>query len=395
MIDSYYTPSYLASRLLSYLESHTFKNVVDFCVGDGELIRAALNLWPNIECYGTDISASALRYVREKHPDWNLGKCDFLNDKSKRSCKVLKGKKNRFDLILLNPPFSCVGGTVHTISLDKKVFKASTAMKFLAESVKYLAHDGCLLAIMPISTYYSQKDKALWEYMTTHYKLSILEIPDGNFFKDCSPSIILVSVNVNIRTKTNKSILDFSCGFKDYKIYRGKISVHQANYDQEGLPFIHSTNINGNKLINANRKISAKSSIVKGPVILMPRVGKPDPQKIYYHKEDSQLVISDCIIAILPSSLKEGEKIYHKLIDNWDILKELYKGTGAKFITIERLDSFLSEPQRSIDDKVFATSLDFSERTMQTQLSNEKSEELFHPILVENCVVLCNEENKN
>lgn len=152
MIDSYYTPIYLASRLVEYLKDKNFNNVVDFCIGDGELIRVALRRWPKIKCYGTDISNLALKQVIRNHPDWILSKCDFLSEYSRNRCKVFGLNKSGFDLILLNPPFSCIGGTVHNVTLNGISFKVSTAMKFLSESIKYLSLDGCILAIMPITS---------------------------------------------------------------------------------------------------------------------------------------------------------------------------------------------------------------------------------------------------
>ena len=57
--DSYYTPESLAEKLLSYVQG-TPTTVADFCVGDGGLLTAAVNRFPNISCYGIDISHEAI-----------------------------------------------------------------------------------------------------------------------------------------------------------------------------------------------------------------------------------------------------------------------------------------------------------------------------------------------
>lgn len=340
MIDSYYTSPYLASKLINYIKQFSFDNVVDFCIGDGELIRSALSIWPNIKCFGTDISEKSLRVVKRKHPNWQLGKCDLLKEVSRNRCKIMKKKKKGFDLVLLNPPFSCKGGTVHDVNLANKTFKVSTAMKFLSESIKFLTENGCLLAIMPISICYSQKDRKLWNYLKEKYNLSILEIPNGNFFKNCNPSIVFISINID-RLPNKNSVKNVSLGFSKYTIFRGKISVYEANYKSNGIPFIHSTNLLKNKLENVSKRVVSKTSVINGPAVLIPRVGKPNPQKICFISNNSSYALSDCVIAIQLKSKSKTKKMYEKIINNWENFKELYKGTGANFITIERLDHFL------------------------------------------------------
>jgi methylase of polypeptide subunit release factors len=64
VVDSFYTPSDLASRLVNHVKIIKVKNVIDFCIGNGELIRAALKKWPDIKCYGTDISENAIKIVK-------------------------------------------------------------------------------------------------------------------------------------------------------------------------------------------------------------------------------------------------------------------------------------------------------------------------------------------
>lgn len=366
MIDSYYTSPYLATRLVNHIKHLKFDNVIDFCIGDGELVRSAMKIWPNIKCYGTDISDTAIKEVKQKHPNWKLGKCDFLNKVSINRCQVIKRKKNGFDLVLLNPPFSCKGGTIHEVTLDNELFKVSTSMKFLAESIKFLSSKGCLLAIMPISVCYSQKDKKMWNYLVANYSLNILEIPNGNFFKNCSPSIVFISIN--IRNIINTKIVNrFSLDFSNYTIFRGKISVHDAKHNLNGLTFIHSTNLKNNSLENLSVKVETNTSIISGPAILLPRVGKPSSHKICLISGNSKYALSDCILAIQHTNYSEVKEMYNKLIENFDILKEQYKGTGAKFITVERLDQFLGlSHEISKEISIALPSGTLAKRAMQT-----------------------------
>ena len=105
--DSYYTPPLLADKLVSFIVSSNISSAVDFCVGDGDLLKAVAKRYGDVELYGTDISDDALTKLSNDCPDWHLGKCDFRKDDSIGEVTFLI--KRKFDLIVLNPPFTCKG----------------------------------------------------------------------------------------------------------------------------------------------------------------------------------------------------------------------------------------------------------------------------------------------
>lgn len=154
-IDSYYTPAYLADRLVKFVGKRQVRNTIDFCVGDGNLLKAAARQLDDIELYGTDISYEALKNLAVDCPDFYLSYCDFRDDKSVASVSFLRNQQ--FDLILLNPPFTCKGSIIEHVNLDEKDFKVSTAMLFLMRSLRFLSDNGGLYAIMPISIIYSER----------------------------------------------------------------------------------------------------------------------------------------------------------------------------------------------------------------------------------------------
>ena len=53
--DSYYTPPLLADKLVSFIVSSNISSAVDFCVGDGDLLKAVAKRYGDVELYGTDI----------------------------------------------------------------------------------------------------------------------------------------------------------------------------------------------------------------------------------------------------------------------------------------------------------------------------------------------------
>lgn len=342
MKDSFYTPPNLAERLLKFVRKKKLRTVVDFCVGDGELLKAAVNKWPIIECFGTDISQKALSSIKSLHPNWRMGKCDFLNKASRKRCKVLKKVVDGFDLILLNPPFSCIGGSVHRIELEGKIFDASTSMAFLVESIKYLSKAGCIYAILPNGVAYSQKDNELWKILVENYKLTVLEESNEKHFEDCSSRIILISINANSPLCVSWKLKPLSFYTDGFTVFRGRVSMHTFDdKSKDGKFLIHSTNLRNNRIENLKYKVQREQSEVSGPAVLIPRVGLPNINKICTISRDKTFVLSDCVIAILTKTQKEADGLKGIIIKNWKYVREMYKGTGAKYITIERLEQFL------------------------------------------------------
>ena len=80
--DSYYTPEFLAEKLVGYVSGKHIRSVADFCVGDGVLLRAMSNCYKDVKFYGTDISKWVIDELIRKQPTWSLDVCDFRNDDS-------------------------------------------------------------------------------------------------------------------------------------------------------------------------------------------------------------------------------------------------------------------------------------------------------------------------
>ena len=46
--DSFYTPQHLAKRLASFITERNIKTAIDFCIGNGDLLKAVQNRFDNI-----------------------------------------------------------------------------------------------------------------------------------------------------------------------------------------------------------------------------------------------------------------------------------------------------------------------------------------------------------
>lgn len=339
--DSFYTPKILADKLIGFINKKHVREVVDFCVGDGELLRAAELNWPGVQCFGTDISKEAIKFTKSKHKSWKLSVLDFLDTEAKKKAVVLK-KQKKFELILLNPPFSCFGAETNEVNFDGETYYVSTAMTFLLEAIRHLKNNGSLYAILPASVAYSQKDRKLWCTLEEKFNLCVLEESSVRYFKGCSPRIIIVSLNDFDQNSKYKSIPRISLEIEGITVFRGKISMNSIPKTIGECFLVHTTNLRNNILEGLEKKPKSDHAKVTGPAILLPRVGNPNKAKICLIGSNESYVLSDCVMAIQFNDLRNANILFKYLQDNWAMVSDLYTGTGARYITVEKLNQFLN-----------------------------------------------------
>ncbi len=351
MNDSFYTSTSLAEILVSHVDRKKIYSIADFCVGGGELLRSAQAKWKNAELFGIDISNDAITKLKKTHPDWNVESCDFLNEELKSNCKLLKDKT--FELILLNPPFTCKGSKIHKVEFNGVNYNVSTAMLFLLKSIKYLAPNGIIVSILPISTAYSQKDLKIWNVLEKKYNLTIIEERDKQYFKACyPPNIIIASLNdFSIRKKSPlKNRIEPNV--KIEKIIRGQLSMNELLVDTNSTKLlIHSTNLRNNQIVNVIYKVQNNYPLISGPGVVIHRVGNPKPSKVCTMKKSEKYILSDCLVFIKTETHIDSKKLKEYIISNWSSFESLYKGTGAKYITLNRLSDFLGYKMKYLKTK--------------------------------------------
>lgn len=348
-IDTFYTPLELAQRLLSYVDCEKVNKVADFCVGKGELLKAAEAKFGNLKCYGTDIDNTIVDEIINENSSWNIEVCNFLDEHSRNATSILK--ESSFDLILSNPPFTCKGSIINKVEFCGRILHVSTAMAFLVESLKYLSRKGSLYAIMPASVIYSAKDKKLIAAINKKYEIELLEEREKQLFKSCSPNIVLLKLkrrttkaNCNHVIALNSTPVLFDAKNYNINIFRGNLSVHEAiKYkNKQGAMYVHSTNLRNSTIIRPKMTVNRPQSVVNGPAILLHRVGKPDITKVCIIGKTDCFVLSDCVIALLGEKEEIIQSLFDAIISKKDFFYSLYKGTGAKYITIERLKEALN-----------------------------------------------------
>ena len=339
MLDSFYTPDNLAREVVS-LYKGTPNLIGDFCAGDGGLLRACEERFPKAKYFANDKSKRAYHNLLRDHSNWEVYNLDFLSDKKLQEVAHLTGV---FDLLLLNPPFTCRGLT-YKFTFDGLEFSASKALLFLIRSIRFLSGGGRLMAVLPIGVSISERDAKLMKYLKRAYGFRVHKRISGVSFAGKEPNVILAELcrPHMVAEYTPKETRKKTYGF----LHRGSRNVVDANNlkSRKGIEFVHTTNLISGKIIGSKIRLSeAKAKMLIGPAVLVPRVGTPNVTKIVVVGEGEKYILSDCVIAILARDNISASQIQNLLAPKKFSFYRLYAGTGAKYITLSRLGEYVKK----------------------------------------------------
>lgn len=345
--DAYYTPDGLATRLLNFVVGEP-RTAVDFCVGDGGLLRATEQRFTDIACFGTDISEEVIDGLANRQPLWRLAQCDFRDREALAQIPFLRGAT--FDLIVLNPPFTCRGSSIEKVIIGEDEYHVSTAMSFLVGALPYLSETGAVYAILPVGCVYSQKDRKCWEYLKREYNACVLsEVQKAYFNHECTPNIVLVYLGKNPYPYETEQVAQAEpqMTVELQGISRGRLGVYEKNKVKVGkkrIPFIHTTNMRNGELVDVGYTKEGLKEAVKGNGVLIPRVCNPNKEKIVVY-DGGEAILSDCVVLLQTRTKRQAKQLKRYLIKNWDEFKKNYVGTGARYVTMERLRAYFKCPE--------------------------------------------------
>lgn len=345
--DAYYTPDGLATRLLNFVVGEP-RTAVDFCVGDGGLLRATEQRFTDIACFGTDISEEVIDGLAVRQPSWRLGQCDFRDVEALARIAFLQGAT--FDLIVLNPPFTCRGSSIEKVMIGEEEYHVSTAMSFLVGALPYLSETGAVYAILPVGCVYSQKDRKCWEYLKREYNACVLsEVQKAYFNHECTPNIVLVYLGKNPYPYITEQVAQAEpqMTVELQGISRGRLGVYEKNKVKVGkkrIPFIHTTNMRNGELVDVGYTKEGLKEAVKGNGVLIPRVCNPNKEKIVVY-DGREAILSDCVVLLHTRTKKQAVQLKRHIVRNWDEFKKIYVGTGARYVTMERLRAYFNCPE--------------------------------------------------
>ena len=354
-MDSHYTPPAIANLLVEAANDLSPKLIADLAAGNGNLLLAAERKWPTAKYVATDIDRIAIRRLARLRPSWTVGCCDLRNKRSRNSCSALKNIHKSVCLLLLNPPFSCRGGTRFLVTTKTTSLYVSTAMSFLLHALEYVGDTGHIASVLPHGCVHSQKDASAWDNLHNRYHVQTLKICPVGTFPNSAAKTVLVRLSPRQMSRPPQIARQYSNNSPEnnkalrVQVIRGTCPIHRIqSYEESNPVLVHYTDIR-NGLVNLDvHRGSGNYRCIRGPAVIIPRVGNITVRKIALLDTYISVMLSDCVIALKPELPEQTAILKEKLLNAFPYLSSLYVGTGAPFITVNRLISLL----RSIGVKV-------------------------------------------
>lgn len=345
--DRYYTPPSIATRALECAQLNGNPMVcVDTACGLGSLLSAAEDVLQAKFCVGIDNDTQVIRQLRRERPNWRLYVGDLLKRHRAPPTNFL-GENHDVDLLVLNPPFSLGSKKYVSIKYLGQNIKCSVAMAHILRSMELFKPTQGAIAVVPESLLYSDTDQHAREILNQQFSLSELLQLSIYTFKGArvnSSFVQLTTPNVRpiVHVSSSKSVDPIPA-----TIVRGGLQMHRFQRTRSGARVIHSTTlrqlaIDGISTATERSTVSAKGRI-SGWMLLLPRVGIPHKEafRAIYSREELQL--SDCVIGIRVPTKMAASCAERRIHGDWSSLVSLYRGTGARYITIDRLIDWLYE----------------------------------------------------
>lgn len=341
MIDAHYTPDDVASELLVSL-SPTFapRRIADFAGGDGALLEAAADTFPKAAIYYNDVDLDAAFDVQRRHSDWTISRSDFLDLRAAAAAHYSRVERG-FDLVLLNPPFSQRGVAPTCIRHNGETLHCSVALAFVIRSLRYLANDGRLLAVLPLGCLDRLIDRHAWRILGKEYYFEEMGQLNSFTFSSARARTTLVSIR-RLSAPRSKyratSVLTPKLG----SLIRGAYQMHFSSGNVGGIswPLVHTVNLQDGMVDLSGPHVEWRN-VVEGPALLFPRVGAITTGKVALLPAGVKVILSDCVFAVLCTSEARVRGLRGSIIRDWELFEMLYGGTGAPYTTREKVERYL------------------------------------------------------
>lgn len=344
-LDRYYTPEKVAIDILEMADiSFAPRVFADSTCGSGRLLDAASSVFGSVECVGLDRDKDAINQLRKRRPSWHLAVANLLGRKD-YIARFSRNLPSPVDMLLLNPPFSHGDRKSTSIRYGSKNIKATVSMAHLLRSLELFNPVYGAIAIVPESLLHSQADEEARNALQADYFISNITSLKSCTFRGArvNSSVIQLSGGVGLNSSCS---VPSNRNLTSAILVRGSLPVHQMKPEVMGAPFLHSTHIRrlalGESLDSLPVTTSKAKGRVDGWVILLPRVGLPDKKFISVVNLDRTVQLSDCVIALMFDSESLAEIGGRIILEHWSTFHALYRGTGARYVTVSRLLEWLN-----------------------------------------------------
>lgn len=353
----FYTPKLVAEKMIASLPSNFKANqIVDICIGSGNLVRASLSKNKTASVIGLDVDKSV---VRELKNSFDRSKIQCINAVNYKKLNAFFSKINlsKFscDLVVANPPF----GFYHT---DMSIYKNYIPIKLkdlfdeavkikrieafmLISNLMFLKNGGYFVSILPESFFSGKKWHkfkslflSLFENITISSKETFFIGSDvktrifiGEKNNTVAPNIIKVKKEIQLKHPDKIQVLR-GCFVKKKKTKNIKNLV----------PLFHNTDINNTKppkrYISINhQKYNDQALLLKNDIVIN-RVGKNCGTSRIITKDHFMWHASDCVF-IIRQKLHSSSIICAMLNRR---LKYYKRGLTVQYITRENIIRLLN-----------------------------------------------------
>lgn len=340
-IDKFYTPDSLATLLMGAVRG-TPDSCVDPACGSGALLQAAEDRFGDVDCFGSDVDREAVAKARLNAPHWTLSVGNMLVPASRARSKALVQAQG-VDLVVCNPPFS-MGSAKGVCCEFLDGGRCSVAMAHLLAAHAVIRPTLALAAIVPESLMYSDLDAAGRNVLEERGVLRVVSQVNNTAFKGARAHTLLLVVDVKRRKAIVASPASVprksKSGSISCSLARGTLALHDVVRSPKGVPLVHTTkfeDVVGGSLDECMRVRQLRSGVIEGNVILLPRVGVPQERHCKAVRLPTRVQLSACVFGLTFSSARQARMAAARLRGSHAALQELYRGTGARYVTRARL----------------------------------------------------------
>ena len=144
-----------------------------------------------------------------------------------------------------------------------------------------------------------------------------------------------------VRRRASRNLLATQGKRPIVSLVRGTVQMHRARITSAGMPLVHTTDLSNGQLRPELRKTSVPGRSCCGPVVLVPRVGRPMLSKVVRLSLRSDMMLSDCVIALECDSEDDSVKVQRVIEERWDEFEDSYGGSCAPYISLKALQNVL------------------------------------------------------
>ena len=284
---------------------------------------------------------SAIQQLRRCRPEWLLSVANILEDRSRTRAAIFRDNGS-CDVLLLNPPFSMRHRKYVETEFDGEEIRTSIAMAHVLRSVEIMRPSQGVVAIVPESLLHSDLDLNARVALSKEFRIDVIKELCSRTFSGARAHTAIIRIKRHrMRSGTAQSRSEIS-HLTSHQIVRGGLPLFEASPSRSGLPLLHSTSLRSleRTSIDGLRRVKPIArGRVSGPIVAISRVGAPCASSAVYVRDEIQL--SDCVIALQFDRLDEARRLRRTLARHWAEFESLYRGTGARYLTVAKLQRFL------------------------------------------------------